>query len=171
VNYATQEVMKTGSGSQLEYGGIPMAGKTGTNDQRSQTWFMGYNSGLATASWIGNWKEGNTSLSGLQIGGRVYPEIDGSLIAGPSWARFMQQIPGLYDGKPFQDPPANIINGRQSVPFFGNGQNGNGQNGPGGLPGVPGGILGGPAGPVDDNGGNNGGNNGGGNDDGGEGDD
>ncbi|MBJ2120206.1 penicillin-binding protein [Arthrobacter sp. MSA 4-2] len=171
VNYATQEVMKTGSGSLLEYGGIPMAGKTGTNDQRSQTWFMGYNSGLATASWIGNWKEGNTSLSGLQIGGRVYPEIDGSLIAAPSWARFMQQIPGLYVGEPFQNPPPNIINGRPSVPFFGNGQNGNGQNGPGGLPGVPGGILGGPAGPGDDNGGNNGGGNGNGNDDGGEGDD
>lgn len=113
VNYATQEVMKTGSGQLLEYGEIPMAGKTGTNDQRSQTWFMGYNSGMVTASWIGNWKEGNTSLSGLQIGGRVYPEIDGSLIAGPSWARFMQQIPGLYTGSPFTNPPAATINGSQ----------------------------------------------------------
>jgi membrane peptidoglycan carboxypeptidase len=113
VNYATQEVMKAGSGLLLEYGEIPMAGKTGTNDQRSQTWFMGYNSGMVTASWIGNWKEGNTSLSGLQIGGRVYPEIDGSLIAGPSWARFMQQIPGLYVGEPFANPPAAMINGPQ----------------------------------------------------------
>ena len=113
VNYATQEVMKSGSGQLLQYGGIPMAGKTGTNDQRSQTWFMGYNSGMVTASWIGNWKEGNTSLSGLQIGGRVYPEIDGSLIAGPSWARFMQQIPGQYVGTPFTNPPARTINGTQ----------------------------------------------------------
>ncbi|MEG9249337.1 transglycosylase domain-containing protein [Arthrobacter sp. Soc17.1.1.1] len=112
-NYATQEVIKSGSGQLLEFGEIPMAGKTGTNDQRSQTWFMGYNSGMATASWIGNWKEGNTSLSGLQIGGRTYPEIDGSLIAGPSWARFMQQIPGLYVGKPFANPPAAMINGPQ----------------------------------------------------------
>jgi membrane peptidoglycan carboxypeptidase len=113
VNYATQEVIKRGSGQLLEFGDIPMAGKTGTNDQRSQTWFMGYNSGMVTASWIGNWKEGNTSLSGLQIGGRVYPEIDGSLIAGPSWSRFMQQIPGLYVGTPFADPPSSMINGSQ----------------------------------------------------------
>ena len=54
VNYATQEVMKSGSGSLLNYGNQPVAGKTGTNDSRSQTWFIGYNSGMATASWIGN---------------------------------------------------------------------------------------------------------------------
>ncbi len=120
VNYATQEVMKTGSGQLLEYGDIPMAGKTGTNDARSQTWFMGYNSGMVTATWIGNWQEEGekSGLGGLQIGGRVYPEIDGSLIAAPSWARFMQQIPGLYEGKPFVDPPAKMLNapGRSSGP-------------------------------------------------------
>ncbi|MHA7287271.1 transglycosylase domain-containing protein [Arthrobacter sp. MDT3-44] len=115
VNYATQRVMTNGSGQLLEYGDIPMAGKTGTNDARSQTWFMGYNSGMVTASWVGNWQgEGETSsLGGLQIGGQVYPEIDGSLIAGPSWARFMQQIPGLYVGAPFANPPASMINGPQ----------------------------------------------------------
>ena len=111
VNYATQRVMSDGSGQLLEYGDIPMAGKTGTNDARSQTWFIGYNSGMVTASWVGNWQaEGEgSSLGGLQIGGQVYPEIDGSLIAAPSWARFMQQIPDLYVGKPFADPPARMI--------------------------------------------------------------
>jgi len=109
VNYATQEVMKSGSGSLLNYGGQPMAGKTGTNDSRSQTWFIGYNSGMATASWIGNWKAGNESLSGLEIGGRLYPEIDGSLIAAPSWARFMQQAGSLYPGEPFANPPSNLL--------------------------------------------------------------
>ena len=115
VNYATQRVMTQGSGQLLEYGNIPMAGKTGTNDARSQTWFMGYNSGMVTASWVGNFEgEGpEASMSGRQIGGRVYPEIDGSLIAGPSWARFMQQIPGLYVGTPFADPPSSMINGSQ----------------------------------------------------------
>ncbi len=115
VNYATQRVMTEGSGQLLEYGDIPMAGKTGTNDARSQTWFMGYNSGMVTASWVGNWQgEGSgSSLGGLQIGGQVYPEIDGSLIAGPSWARFMRQIPGLYVGNRFTDPPAKMISAPQ----------------------------------------------------------
>ncbi|WP_394248462.1 transglycosylase domain-containing protein [Arthrobacter pityocampae] len=150
VNYATQEVIKSGSGQLLEFGDIPMAGKTGTNDQRSQTWFMGYNSGMATASWIGNWKEGNTSLSGLQIGGRTYPEIDGSLIAGPSWARFMQQIPGLHVGKPFVDPPERMINGTQRGTTPGTNNRGTGTGG------STGGTTGGTTGTNgnDDNGGN-----------------
>jgi membrane peptidoglycan carboxypeptidase len=109
VNYATQEVMKSGSGSLLNYGGQPMAGKTGTNDSRSQTWFIGYNSGMATASWIGNWKAGTGSLSDLEIGGRIYPEVDGSLIAAPSWARFMQQAGSLYPGEAFANPPGNLL--------------------------------------------------------------
>ena len=109
VNFATQEVMRSGSGQLLDVGGIPVAGKTGTNDERSQTWFMGYTSGMATATWLGNWKAGNASLSGLQIGGRVYPEIDGSLIAGPSWERFMQQIPGLFEANPFMNPPGSML--------------------------------------------------------------
>ncbi|KNC17296.1 hypothetical protein AC792_14550 [Arthrobacter sp. RIT-PI-e] len=155
VNTATQEVMKTGSGSVLQYGGIPMAGKTGTNDARSQTWFMGYNSGMVTASWIGNWQgEGeNSGLGGLQIGGQVYPEIDGSLIAAPSWARFMQQIPGLYVGEPFANPPARMlaygqsVNGNQNNPARpgrpGNGTTGTGGTGTGGvLGGTPGGNIG-----------------------------
>ncbi|WP_434995011.1 transglycosylase domain-containing protein [Arthrobacter sp. Ld5] len=149
VNYATERVMTEGSGQLLEYGDIPMAGKTGTNDARSQTWFMGYNSGMVTASWIGNWQgEGpDSSLSGLQIGGQVYPEIDGSLIAGPSWARFMQQIPGLYVGEPFVDPPARMINGsRGSAQDSGNRGTGTG--------GSTGGTTGGTNGGNNDDGGN-----------------
>lgn len=150
VNYATQEVMQTGSGQALEYGDQPMAGKTGTNDFRSQTWFMGYNEGLSTATWVGNWKANNGSLSDLQIGGRVYDEIDGAFVAAPSWARYMQQIQGLYPSEPFADPPSNMINpsrptqanqpagngnnngGNQPAPPSNNGGNGNGGNGNGG---------------------------------------
>ncbi|MFP5314690.1 MAG: transglycosylase domain-containing protein [Actinomycetes bacterium] len=109
VNYATQEVMERGSGQLLEFGDIPMAGKTGTNDARSQTWFVGYNSAMATASWVGNWKENSTSLSALRIGGRVYEEIDGAFVAAPSWARYMQQIQGSYQPEPFADPPSNML--------------------------------------------------------------
>ncbi|AUZ88009.1 hypothetical protein CVO76_10515 [Arthrobacter agilis] len=149
VNYATQRVMTNGSGQLLEYGDIPMAGKTGTNDARSQTWFMGYNSGMVTASWVGNWQgEGDTSsLGGLEIGGQVYPEIDGSLIAAPSWARFMQQIPGLYVGAPFANPPAGMISGQRSTNPGRNSGNNNGTNSGGtGTGGTTGGTTGGQAG-------------------------
>ncbi|MEB7505799.1 transglycosylase domain-containing protein [Arthrobacter koreensis] len=108
VNMATQRVMTNGSGINLQVG-VPIAGKTGTNDYRSQTWFMGYSTGMSTASWIGNWKANNTSMSDKLIGGRYYPEIDGSLIAGPSWKNFIQRVPGQYGANPFANPPANIV--------------------------------------------------------------
>ncbi|MDK1326734.1 transglycosylase domain-containing protein [Arthrobacter sp. zg-Y1143] len=112
VNVATQRVMTNGSGLNLQVG-VPTAGKTGTNDYRSQTWFMGYSTGMATASWIGNWKANNTTMSDKLIGGRVYPEIDGSLIAGPSWKNFIQRIAGQYTANPFTAPPASIMGGGQ----------------------------------------------------------
>ena len=108
VNMATQRVMTNGSGINLQVG-VPTAGKTGTNDYRSQTWFMGYSTGLSTASWIGNWKANNSSMSDRLIGGRYYPEIDGSLIAGPSWKNFIQRVPGQYEANPFTNPPASIV--------------------------------------------------------------
>ena len=112
VNMATQRVMTNGSGINLQVG-VPTAGKTGTNDYRSQTWFMGYSTGLSTASWIGNWKANNTTMSDKLIGGRVYPEIDGSLIAGPSWKNFIQRIAGQYQANPFANPPASMVGGVQ----------------------------------------------------------
>ncbi|GAB3534519.1 transglycosylase domain-containing protein [Arthrobacter tecti] len=172
VNYATQAVMDQGSGRFLEYGDVPMAGKTGTNENRSQTWFMGYNSGMATATWLGNWKAGNGTLSELQIGGRVYEEIDGSFVAAPSWERYMQQIQGLYPAEPFADPPSNMVNAPRPFQFDrpannGGGNNGGGNNGGGNDDGNNNGGDTRPVTPPDNNGnGNgNGGDNGGGNGD------
>lgn len=110
VNAATQQVMTKGSGYYLQ-NGKPIAGKTGTNDFRSQTWFMGYSTGMVTASWLGNhvWGNARGSMEGKQIGGQVYPEIDGSKIAGPSWKNFIDRIPGQYEANPFTPPPASIM--------------------------------------------------------------
>ena len=117
VNAATQQVMTKGSGYNLQIG-LPVAGKTGTNDYRSQTWFMGYTTGMVTASWLGNhvWGDERGTMIGKPIGGRVYPEIDGSLIAGPSWKNFIQRIPGEYGANPFTPPPASIMGNLPAPP-------------------------------------------------------
>ncbi|WP_312179678.1 transglycosylase domain-containing protein [Arthrobacter sp.] len=135
VNMATQRVMTNGSGINLQVG-VPTAGKTGTNDFRSQTWFMGYSTGLSTATWIGNWKANNTTMSDKLIGGRTYPEVDGSLIAGPSWKNFIQRVPGQYEANPFPAPPANVVGQTAPPPAparsaspSGPGQGNNGNNG------------------------------------------
>jgi len=135
VNMATQRVMTNGSGINLQVG-VPTAGKTGTNDFRSQTWFMGYSTGLSTATWIGNWKANNTTMSDKLIGGRIYPEVDGSLIAGPSWKNFIQRVAGQYEANPFTSPPASIIGQTPAPPRStpapsnsGTGNNNGGNNG------------------------------------------
>ncbi|MDK1359992.1 transglycosylase domain-containing protein [Arthrobacter sp. zg-Y1219] len=117
VNAATQQVMTKGSGYNLQIG-QPVAGKTGTNDYRSQTWFMGYTTGMVTASWLGNhvWGNERGSMEGKQIGGQVYPEIDGSKIAGPSWKNFIQRIPDQYQANPFTAPPASIMGNVPQAP-------------------------------------------------------
>ncbi|WP_066296569.1 transglycosylase domain-containing protein [Arthrobacter luteolus] len=135
VNMATQRVMTNGSGINLQVG-VPTAGKTGTNDFRSQTWFMGYSTGLSTATWIGNWKANNTTMSDKLIGGRIYPEVDGSLIAGPSWKNFIQRVAGQYEANPFTNPPASVIGQTPAPPRStpapsnsGTGNNNGGNNG------------------------------------------
>lgn len=107
--YAQQQVMKNGSGrgKQLD---VPSAGKTGTNDFRSQTWFIGSTTGLTTAVWLGNYKESSTSIADKSINGRTDPELDGSGLAGTTWQTFMKQASPLYPHGDFPNPPANMIN-------------------------------------------------------------
>ncbi|MCQ1949040.1 penicillin-binding protein [Arthrobacter sp. zg-Y859] len=170
VNMATQRVMTNGSGVNLQVG-VPTAGKTGTNDTRSQTWFMGYSTGMVTASWIGNWKANNTTMSDKLIGGRTYPEIDGSLIAGPSWKNYIQRIAGQYEANAFTAPPASMVGNTAPAPRAtppasppaspaADQGPGNGGGGEGGGPGNGGGGEGG--GPGNGGGGEGGGGEGGG---------
>lgn len=82
---------------------FPIAGKTGTNNFESSTWFVGYTSELATASWVGNY-QGNGfdyTLKGRTIGGRYFQDAWGSLIAGPMWVDFMSVAGPKYGTDPF----------------------------------------------------------------------
>ncbi len=110
--YAEQQVMKNGSGRgrQLDF---PTAAKTGTNDFRSQTWFIGSTKGLTTAVWLGNFNEASTSLADKNINGKKEAELDGSGLAGGTWQSFMKYAGPLYDHGDFPSPPENLINNPQ----------------------------------------------------------
>jgi penicillin-binding protein 1A len=61
---------------------FPCAGKTGTSSNYNDAWFVGYNSNLVTAVWIGN-KSGSVSLgSGRSASG----------VAAPVWAEYISEI-------------------------------------------------------------------------------
>lgn len=114
VNYTLEQVLTRGSGYQR---GIGLSGasaaKTGTTDNSTQTWMMGYTKGLSTASWVGNYELGSRSLNGLSIGGRSGGSgtdwVDGSTYAGEQWQNFMNDVARNYDTSQFSDPPSSVL--------------------------------------------------------------
>ncbi|HEX2164387.1 MAG TPA: PBP1A family penicillin-binding protein [Thermoanaerobaculia bacterium] len=70
----------------------PLAGKTGTTNDRRDSWFGGYSPDRASVVWVGYDDNSPTSLSG-------------SRAAVPIWARFVQAVrpPGGY--RNFEQPP------------------------------------------------------------------
>lgn len=84
---------------------FPIAGKTGTNNFESSTWFIGYTSDLSTASWVGNYDGVGEafSLKGQTIGGRYFEDAWGSLIAGPMWVDYMDVAGPKYETEEFPE--------------------------------------------------------------------
>jgi penicillin-binding protein 1A len=87
--YAATTVLKTvvtsGTGTAADYG-CPAAGKTGTAENLSNGWFVGYTPKLATAVWVGYPNNNN-----LQVG-------FGGTVAAPIWHDYMQAASGGYCG-------------------------------------------------------------------------
>lgn len=119
VNYALNQTLIRGSGWQR---GIDLPGasaaKTGTTDNSTQTWMVGYTQGLATASWVGNYELGSRSLNGLSIGGeRTEGDdwVDGSTYAGGQWQEFMREVAPDYDTGKFEEPSKRVLEGRNGT--------------------------------------------------------
>ncbi|MDO4918282.1 transglycosylase domain-containing protein [Kocuria sp.] len=114
VNYVLQQVLVRGSGYQRSIG-LPgaSAAKTGTTDNSTQTWMLGYTKGLATASWVGNYQSGSRSLNGLSIGGKTGGSgtewVDGATYAGGQWQNYMKAVAPNYDTSAFSAPPASVL--------------------------------------------------------------
>jgi penicillin-binding protein 1A len=62
---------------------LPMAGKTGTTQNWSSAWTVGYSPYYTTAVWLGFDRGGNNSLGVNQTG---------AVTAGPIWSQFMKAI-------------------------------------------------------------------------------
>ncbi|MFJ3956471.1 transglycosylase domain-containing protein [Arthrobacter sp. NPDC090010] len=102
-----QDVLSKGSGLLIpDKVKAPAAAKTGTNQYNNQTWIVGYTRGLATASFFGDPFNASERRQGqnVTINGKFYRSVDGAYIAGPQWARYMQQVTGFYPHGAF-DPP------------------------------------------------------------------
>jgi membrane peptidoglycan carboxypeptidase len=117
VAYAMQKVLDEGSGSLIQprlstKTNFPVAAKTGTNDTNGSTWVVGYTTGVATAAWFGD-PLGDQLRPGrnLTVNGQFYKSIDGYMIAGPMFSKYMAQVAPAYGTNPFPAPPTNMVNG------------------------------------------------------------
>lgn len=81
---------------------FPIAGKTGTNNNESSTWFVGYTSELTTTAWVGRYTSQET-LTGETIGGVYFDDVWGSIIAGPMWVDYMKEGGQLYETNDFPE--------------------------------------------------------------------
>ena len=84
------------------------AAKTGTTDNSTQTWTVGYTRGLSTASWVGNLAKGSRSLNDLSIGGERRDYVDGATYAGGQWQQFMKAQAKNFNTDKFPEPSAKV---------------------------------------------------------------
>jgi penicillin-binding protein 1A len=90
-------VVEKGSGWNAKNLGRPCAGKTGTTNDSSDAWFIGYTPQLVAGVWVG-YDDRSISLG---------EKVTGGAIACPVWTQFMKEA---LDGKPVLDfmQPENI---------------------------------------------------------------
>ncbi|MGD9345749.1 MAG: PBP1A family penicillin-binding protein [Candidatus Aminicenantes bacterium] len=77
-----QGVIQRGTGQSAKWLKKPLAGKTGTTDDFSDAWFMGFSPSLCAGVWVGH-EEGRIPIGDRQAG---------SVAAQPIWIDFYQRI-------------------------------------------------------------------------------
>lgn len=78
---------------------MPMAGKTGTTQNWSDAWTVGFSPYMTTAVWLGFDRGGSNSLGTNQTGAQT---------AGPIWAWYMKQVHEDLPTREF-DRPAGLV--------------------------------------------------------------
>ena len=105
-----QGVVNSGTGVRLraKYGlKGEIAGKTGTTNDQSDGWFIGYTPSLTAGVWVGA-EDRQVHFESLSLGG-------GSNMALPIWGLFMQKVMkdgtlGVYETDRFVSPPGISLN-------------------------------------------------------------
>jgi len=94
--------------------GRPAGGKTGTTDNASDIWFLGYTPQRAAAVAITN-PQRVESLKGYTLNGVYYPTVCGGCIPGPIWQQAMSEITAPMPATTFTEPDPNEVAGVESI--------------------------------------------------------
>jgi penicillin-binding protein 1A len=100
IAYEVTKILKTvlESGTAAGEGiGCPNAGKTGTTDEQTDAWFVGYTPQYSTAVWVG-YPDARTSMGSAAFGGSY---------AAPIWHQYMSAAHGTFcEDFPTPESPA-----------------------------------------------------------------
>jgi penicillin-binding protein 1A len=110
VNHALQRVIERGTGRAADIG-RPAAGKTGTTQENTDAWFVGYTPKLGAAVWMG-YKE-DTRRKMDNVHGRA---VTGGSFPAQIWQRFMAEVTRGVDTGDFEPPPDELLRSRPSRP-------------------------------------------------------
>ena len=88
----------TAAGSVGSQFSIPAGGKTGTTNDYTDVWFVGYTSDLVAGVWMGFDKPD-----------RIMPNAQGGRLAAPAWTAFMNEVYRRKPAPPDWPRPAGII--------------------------------------------------------------
>jgi membrane peptidoglycan carboxypeptidase len=80
----------------------PAGGKTGTTNNSSETWFVGFTRQLSTAVWVGTPDVQPADLRGETLNGLTRSRFYGATVAAPTWQRYMNVA---MQGQPHKDFP------------------------------------------------------------------
>jgi penicillin-binding protein 1A len=103
-----EQNMTSGTGGHAIIG-CPAAGKTGTTDDNTDAWFVGFTPRLTTAVWVGYPKD-DIQMNSLYFGGPV----DGGTFPADIWGDYMGRIKGSFCGG-FPPPKTAFV----ASPFYG----------------------------------------------------
>lgn len=78
-------------------GGREFAAKTGTTNDNSNTWTVGFTPQVATAAWMGHAKASSTQVSDFVLGGTYYDYPYGSSVAVRIWVPYMDTVMSAYE--------------------------------------------------------------------------
>ena len=93
VKILEMNISRPGTGARAKTG-CPVGGKTGTTDENTDAWFVGFSPRLATSTWVGFPKR-EIPMGRLFQGGNV----DGGTFPAQIWGQYMKAAAGKYCGK------------------------------------------------------------------------
>jgi membrane peptidoglycan carboxypeptidase len=116
VTVALQDVLTKGT-AQGQGIGRPAAGKTGTTNESTQLWFVGYTPQLSTAVWFGH-PDASRPMKNIDTGKDYYGgQLYGATVSAPIWRKFMGPASSDLPVQNFGQPDDRTVNGdRVGVP-------------------------------------------------------